>query len=313
MNSPQVSVIMPAFNAELYIEEAIQSIIDQTFINWELIIINDGSTDSTRNIAEKYVLQDARIRLINQENKKLSAARNTGITNANGEWVAFLDADDLWVPVKLEKQLQAARAYPKAGVIFSDGYIFTEHINSNTLYGIKAGFFEAIEMYKLQYQGNYIPVLSVLANKKELFQIEPQDELLIGCEDWDYWLRLAINGVSFFGMDEKLFYYRRHSLNMSNNNDLMSLAKATVFIKNLKRDLLSVDELRKVVSFINITVCNFLKAGRFKDAQFLNDRMNVVFNTTSRKISSTLIRIFKRRSYFMIRALYKASGFNKSN
>jgi teichuronic acid biosynthesis glycosyltransferase TuaG len=310
MIKPQVSVIMPAFNAALYIEEAIRSVIDQTFQNWELIVINDGSTDATRVIVDRYVLKDDRIKLINQENKKLGAARNTGIINSNGEWIAFLDADDLWVPVKLEKQLQIARAYPKAGVIFSDGYIFSERINEDMPYGTVAGFFEAREMYKLEYQGNYIPVLSVLVKKKHLDEIGPQDEnpSIYGCEDWDYWLRLAVNGVSFFGMEEKLFYYRKHASNMSNDNQLMTFAKATVFIKNLKKELLPSNEIKKINGFINLTVCNFLRTGKTEEALFLNDKMDHAFETNFRKISGSLIRIFKSRSYLMVRAVYKVNS-----
>jgi teichuronic acid biosynthesis glycosyltransferase TuaG len=310
MIKPKVSVIMPAFNAELYIEEAIRSVIDQTFQNWELIIINDGSTDATRAIADRYVLKDDRIKLINQQNKKQATARNTGITIANGDWIAFLDADDLWVPVKLEKQLQMIQAYPKAGVIFSDGYIFSEGINENTSYGTVAGLFEANEMYKLEYQGNYIPVLSVLFNKKHLNEIGPFDEnpFIQGCEDWDYWLRLAINGVSFFGMEEKLFYYRKHASNMSNDNQLMIFAKATVFIKNLRKELLPSNEIKKINAFINLTVCNFLRTGKTEEALFLNDKMDHFFATNFRKLNSRLIRIFKSRSYLMVRAVYKVNS-----
>ena len=124
MNNPLVSVIMPAYNAEKYIDEAIDSVISQTFANWELIIVNDGSTDDTQKIVEAYVSSDTRIKLINQENKRLGAARNEGIKNANGEWVAFLDADDLWINTKLEKQLAAAAEQPDAGVIFTGGFTF---------------------------------------------------------------------------------------------------------------------------------------------------------------------------------------------
>jgi teichuronic acid biosynthesis glycosyltransferase TuaG len=153
MNDPLVSVIMPAFNAEKYIEESINSVIGQTFLNWELIIINDGSTDSTEHIAGKYAATDARVKLVTQENKRLGAARNTGILNSKGNWIAFLDADDLWMPDKLKKQLCVAKTEPKAGVIFTDGFTFYDNSIKTALpYGTVTGFFTASDIYKLEYR-----------------------------------------------------------------------------------------------------------------------------------------------------------------
>ncbi|SHN24208.1 glycosyltransferase family 2 protein [Mucilaginibacter sp. OK098] len=312
MNDPLVSIIMPAYNAEKFIEESINSVINQTFNNWELLIINDGSTDSTESIACKYAATDARVKLINQENKRLGAARNTGILNAKGSWIAFLDADDLWMPDKLKKQLSVAKTEPKAGVIFTDGFTFYDNSIKTALpYGTVTGFFTASAIYKLEYQGNYIPVLSALIKKAHIDNIGLQDEspYVYGCEDWDYWLRLAINGVSFFGMEEKLFYYRRHISNMSNDSNLMALAKATVFIKNFKKELLSNQEIRKINGFINLTICGFIKLGRIKEALFLNNGMYNVSKKAFRKLSSLFISILGSRSYYLTRMVFKVNSF----
>ncbi|MDB4919625.1 glycosyltransferase family 2 protein [Mucilaginibacter sp.] len=308
MNSPFISVIMPAFNAEKYIEESINSVICQTYINWELIIINDGSTDRTANIAGKYGAADARIKLINQENKRLGAARNAGIITAKGNWIAFLDADDLWMPYKLEKQIQAAETEPAAGVIFSSGYTFYDNsLNTALPYGTVAGFFTHTEIYKLEYKGNYIPVLSALVKKSHIDKIGLQDEnpYVYGCEDWDYWLRLALNGVSFFGMNERLFYYRRHISNMSNDNNLMTLAKATVFIKNLKKELLTKEEFGRINGFINLTICSFTKLGKIKEALFLNNFMYNVSKRWLRKFGSFIIDNHGKRAYYLLRLGFK--------
>src|SRR5437763_14589481 len=116
---PTVSVIIPAFNAELYIGAAIQSVISQSFQDWDLIVVNDGSTDATPTIVSDFARRDPRIRLINQQNGKLAKARNSGIAAASGEFIAFLDADDVWVPDKLEKQVNAFYAH-NVDVVFSD-------------------------------------------------------------------------------------------------------------------------------------------------------------------------------------------------
>ena len=101
-----VSVIMPAYNSEVFISESIQSVINQTYPNWELLVIDDASSDSTKKIAEKFSSEDSRIRFFqNSSNSGTHHSRNRGIKAASGDFIAFLDADDLWKPEKLEKQL----------------------------------------------------------------------------------------------------------------------------------------------------------------------------------------------------------------
>ncbi len=102
-----VSVIMPAYNVAEYIGASIESVINQTYLNWELIVINDGSTDDTLNRTKKWAEKDPRIRFYSQENGGVSRARNKGLSLAKGDYVAFLDADDLWKPEFLEKLLHA--------------------------------------------------------------------------------------------------------------------------------------------------------------------------------------------------------------
>ena len=106
MNTPVVSVIMPAYNASNYVQEAINSVIGQTYSNWELIIVDDGSTDATSSIIAQYRNHDNRIKSFYQDNGKQGKARNLGIEYARGIYVAFLDADDFWLPEKLEIQLE---------------------------------------------------------------------------------------------------------------------------------------------------------------------------------------------------------------
>jgi teichuronic acid biosynthesis glycosyltransferase TuaG len=101
-----VSILMPAYNAERYLSAAIESVLSQTYPQWELLIVNDGSTDGTQAMAERYQQQDPRIKVLNQNvNGGIAKARNRALDEANGRYIAFLDSDDLWIPDKLEKQL----------------------------------------------------------------------------------------------------------------------------------------------------------------------------------------------------------------
>lgn len=116
---PKVSVIMPAYNVERYVAEGVRSVVGQSFDDWELVVVDDGSTDRTGEIVGSFAAKDRRIVLITQANAGVSVARNRGMEKARGEWVAFLDADDLWQPTYLERML-SRQADCDADVIFCD-------------------------------------------------------------------------------------------------------------------------------------------------------------------------------------------------
>src|SRR5215217_3780270 len=119
--SPKVTVITPVYNGERYIEGAIASLLAQSFQDWELVIIDDGSSDSTPQILEK--LADPRIRVFRQENAGEANARNVGLDQATGEYISFLDADDLYLPTALEDLSSFLDSHPEFDVIYSDGQI----------------------------------------------------------------------------------------------------------------------------------------------------------------------------------------------
>ncbi|MEY2480082.1 MAG: hypothetical protein QOI04_1009 [Verrucomicrobiota bacterium] len=229
---PLVSVIIPAFNAQHYIGAAIQSVIDQTLADFEVIVVDDGSTDQTGSIVSDFCASDSRIRLITRENGKLARARNTGITAASGRFLAFLDADDTWHPTKLEKQIELSGG-TEAGVIFSDAaYVADEPISLPTyLFGVYFGFFSGRAMFRRLYERNAIPISSVLLCRN-LLGVEcffDESAQFRGVEDYELWLRLASKGITFFGLKEKLITYRSHSSQMS--RDLVSMITSAIAVR----------------------------------------------------------------------------------
>ncbi|MEL7086522.1 MAG: glycosyltransferase family 2 protein [Cyanobacteria bacterium J06597_1] len=122
VGQPKVSVVIPAYNVEAYIADTIQSVLDQTFEDFEMIVVIDGSPDYSAYVCRQFT--DRRIRIIEQENRGLAGARNTGIRQAIGEYIAFLDGDDMWEPEKLEKHVQHLDALPQVGVSFSRSKLF---------------------------------------------------------------------------------------------------------------------------------------------------------------------------------------------
>ena len=125
-----VSIIMPAYNAEKTIRQSIESVLAQTYRDWELIVIDDGSRDDTAQILSDFSLQDARICFSkNEKNSGASYTRNRAISLAKGEWIAFLDSDDLWKPEKLEKQLALTEKYPDMAVCYTASAFINEDGN----------------------------------------------------------------------------------------------------------------------------------------------------------------------------------------
>ena len=106
-NNDLISVIIPVYNAERFVAQTLDSVLEQTYENWEAILVNDGSTDNSLDILQKYAQKDARFKIIDKKNGGVSAARNDGLKKAAGEYITFLDADDLWYPQFLEFMLQA--------------------------------------------------------------------------------------------------------------------------------------------------------------------------------------------------------------
>jgi len=182
--APLVSVIIPTYNRAAYLQKALQSVKEQTYQSLEIIVIDDGSTDDTRIMLEGYEVQ---LRYFYQENKGISGARNTGIRNANGEYVAFLDSDDYWVPEKTAQQVELFKQHPEYGLVASrcasirlDGS-YRERNRPGKSGWILEDLFKA----------NFIRTSAAMV-KKECFKgIGLFDEELKECEEYDLWLRIA--------------------------------------------------------------------------------------------------------------------------
>jgi glycosyltransferase involved in cell wall biosynthesis len=225
--SPKVSVIIPAYNQAIYLGKAIQSALDQTYQDREIIVVNDGSTDNTAEIASHY--QDQVI-YIYQENRGLAGARNTAINNARGEFIALLDSDDVWLPEFLEKIVPVLSSNPQAAMVYS-GY---RYIDSK---GIEIGIpQQKVVPPDLVYQtfvidGNWINACTVVFRKNLAFEAGLFDEELKALEDFDLWIKLSRKG-SVIGIPDLLVKYRRHDSNMTSDPGHMMRARLRLIEKN---------------------------------------------------------------------------------
>jgi glycosyltransferase involved in cell wall biosynthesis len=242
-----VSVIMPAYNASYYIQQAIDSVTAQTCADWELIIVDDGSTDDTASIIANNVSQDSRIRSFYQENGKQGKARNLGIAHAEGEYIAFLDADDLWMPEKLEIQLQEI-VENNVDLVFSDSWFFLESNVSDRSRKMNTSnqFFQGEEALKLLLEGNQVPTLTVLAKKEKILLVDGFSEKLRiqNAEDYHLWLKLIISGCSFYGSDKTLASYRVHSLAVTSDDKFSGKQVAEVFFDLMR----NYPEVKQIIS-----------------------------------------------------------------
>jgi glycosyltransferase involved in cell wall biosynthesis len=206
-----VSIIMPAYNSEDTISESIDSAVSQTYRNIELIVVDDGSTDKTADICKVRESEDHRIRYVRQSNMGVSAARNTGIRMARGDFIAFLDADDLWEQDKIELQMAVSSNQPDA-VILTEVQRFSGDSPSKILlpkkfppqYTIKDEYIRTIlnlENVQMACFG------TALVRKAHLEVVGLFDENLTTGEDWDLWLRLAFH-YPFANIDKPLRLYR---------------------------------------------------------------------------------------------------------
>jgi glycosyltransferase involved in cell wall biosynthesis len=192
-----VSVVIPTYNRARFIVQAVESVLDQTYRNFEVIVVDDGSTDHTEALIRERFGQNKRVRYIRQKNSERCEARNNGIRNSRGEFIAFLDSDDLWRPDKLEKQMECFSRHPDTDLVFSDfSYIDDEgrpvagpvHPNYDEVE--MRGYFNTLVGRNLI--GAHTPLIRrSIFEKSGLFSLDW--EIMMG-EDWEMWARIAYHG-----------------------------------------------------------------------------------------------------------------------
>ncbi|ACK72959.1 glycosyl transferase family 2 [Gloeothece citriformis PCC 7424] len=237
---PKISVIVPTYNAESTILETVNSVLNQTFKDFELIIIDDGCTDKTLDLIGS--IKDSRIKVFSAQNGGLPVARNRGIRNAVGDYISFIDADDLWTPNKLEKQLKTLEENPSSGVAYS----WTTFIdkNSQILYPGDKYLFEGNVYPKLLTKNIIGSGSNILVKRKYLELVGEFDPSLKSCEDWEYNIRLAKH-CCFKVVPEYQILYRKYSQSMSYKVDTMEKAHLIVINRSFENAPKELQHLKK--------------------------------------------------------------------
>lgn len=232
MNKPLVSIIVPCYNQAQYLDEALQSVLDQTYTNWQCLIVNDGSHDNTEEVAQRWVAKDERFKYLYQENGGLSSARNFGITYANGEYILPLDADDKIAENYLEQAVQSFIEDSTLKVVYCKAEKFEEEV----------GQWDLPQFSLFNLSRNNLIFASGMYRKTDWKAVNGYDSKMIyGWEDWEFWISLLKNGGNVKQLTQVGFYYRIKSFSMLKQInqekvnyllDYLSVKHADFFVKH---------------------------------------------------------------------------------
>jgi GT2 family glycosyltransferase len=247
MTNARLSVVIPAFNAATTIRSAVASVLRQTVPVLEVIVVDDGSTDATAQVAE--AIDDPRVRCISRTNGGPSAARNAGIAAARGEWVGFLDSDDLWLPRYVETATAALDAAPNPGFAYTDAYVFDVGRHQIRVQSAmdaivppppdRASFLAAVIRRNFVFTSAVVPVAVLGA-------VGGYDETLRLSEEYDLWLRILVAGFDAVWMGGPLAIYRMHPGQTSRQILAMNRSVARVY-HGLKVEDLPSDAARQAL------------------------------------------------------------------
>lgn len=228
MSEPLFSIIMAAYNAEDTIEEAVSSARSQTLGDFELIVIDDGSTDRTPSILDQLAREDARLRVIHQANAGANPTRNRALAAARGEFVTFLDSDDLKLPTYLEAVREQMGADPSIGLAYSDCYVLEDRhrrIRRSTVLGayrVTGPAPSGVEaLLGRLIEGCFIPFSATTVRRSVIEAAGAFDPRIAGTDDWELWIRIIASGVGVVRVPGTLAVMRRVEGQISGNRAVM--------------------------------------------------------------------------------------------
>lgn len=237
---PLISVIIPVYNGEKTIKTTIESVLNQTFTDLELIVVNDGSQDSTLAVLDE--IKDSRLKVFSFANSGVSASRNRGLAQAKGEFISFLDADDLWTPDKLEAQLRALQENPQAAVAYSWSDWVDESgqfLRAGGHITVNGNAYEKLLLRDFVESGS-----NPLIRRQALEEVGDFDQSVTPAEDWDMWLRLAAH-YEFVAVPSAQILYRISPNSASFNVWKMEAGSLQVIERNFAQTPESLKHLKR--------------------------------------------------------------------
>jgi glycosyltransferase involved in cell wall biosynthesis len=258
---PLVSVVVPAYNYGMFISGALESLRTQTYTNWECVVVDDGSTDDTAEVVARLAKCEPRLRYVRQENQRQAVARNTGLADARGKYVQFLDADDFIESQKLERQVRYLEEHPEVDIVYGGARYFRTDKPQERHYSMAEDNLpwmsevsgEGLKVLKDLVIRNIMVVNSPLIRRSIVGEVGLFDVQLPPAEDWDYWLRCALAGARFQFIEtpDSLALVRIHPTSSSQNR--IRMYRAVVLIRKKLKTLLDDDKLLELNHELSIT------------------------------------------------------------
>ncbi|SIT97382.1 Glycosyltransferase involved in cell wall bisynthesis [Epilithonimonas bovis DSM 19482] len=260
-NTPLISVIVPCYNQAQYLDECLQSVLDQTYQNWECIIVNDGSPDNTEEVVQEWLVKDSRFSYLKKENGGVASARNLGIDNSQAEWLIMLDGDDTIAPSYLQKGV--VKANEGMEIIYSD-----------------AKYFGALDKDWLLEKYDFRKLLiNNLIFCPAIFKKSPvrfDEKMIHGLEDWEFWINYIstnhVTKICKLNSIELFYRIKEDSRNHIVNNDSSILIKTKNYVYNKHLDL--------YIKYYGdyFTVCRANERAQIEIKKILNSRRNIFMN-----------------------------------
>ena len=295
IKKPIVSVVIPTYNHARYLDRALQSVFDQTYTNWEIIVVDNHSTDNTAEIVNKFSCRRLTYLKINN-NGIIAASRNAALSKAKGEWVAFLDSDDRWMKDKLQVCMESVSH--ETDFIYHNLKIDNNSSGYNTRKTLKSWKLKAPILLDLLVNGNAIANSSVVVRKKFLYEIDGLNEepQLVGSEDYNTWLRIALLTDKFTYIRRILGYYLMHDDAISKKDMSISsrVAVKEFLLKLSSRNKLKVEGRLKYISGIY----------NYRNGNYVQAKNDFLFSLRHSKLRFSFRSLLILMAFFLKKYLY---------
>jgi glycosyltransferase involved in cell wall biosynthesis len=296
-----LSVIIPAYNAAGYISEALDSVFAQTYKDYEVILVNDGSPD-TQELERVLAPYAARIVYLKQENGGPANARNAAIRMAAGEYLAFLDSDDMWMPEYLAAQVRTLEDDASLALVCADAHLFGDPVHSGQTFMGRWPPHEPVTFEKLVNMSCAILTMCVVARKEPLMDAGLFDERFLRSEDYDLWLRLAHKGARFAYQHRVLAHHRHHGASLAADTKALYDSQIEVYQKLLKTLVLSAADRRALEGQLERCHADLalqqgkrqIMAGQYAQAAEALKRANLYYHSHKLKLALLSLRLAPR-------------------
>lgn len=227
IQQPLVTIVVPCYNQAQYLPEALDSVLAQTYQNWECVIVNDASPDNTEKVARKYLDMDRRFKYFEQENKGTAGGRNCGILNSSGKYILPLDSDDTIYPDYTAAAVKVMEADSQVKIVYSEAEIFWM---VKTKWHLEEYDYDKLLIKNMIFATSFF-------RRADFDRVNGYDENIRAFEDWDLWIRILADGGKVVKLPQIYFTYRRHgpsSLQQVENRDSNNKLREYIYQKNLK-------------------------------------------------------------------------------